>query len=198
MNNWTPIVVIVAIAIFATGIAAVVKNYSKNSLLPQYSILPQASTGESNINKTAVVDVTLTPTVTVAKKGEDVEFSITASVNETRVAAVETVFDYDPDIVQIVSVNAGQLFTQPQILANVIDTQKHQLSFAVGTLMPALGGGEIARIKATIKNSTSQTVPIKFNRTATKIALLGQNKSVRFSQSQTLVNFVETPLTLLP
>lgn len=102
-------------------------------------------------------------------------------------AGIEGNFNFNNQQLEIISLEPGNLFQNPEILTENINSSG-TINYTIGTLNPIKAQGELMRIKAKILKD--YTVPaLRINQTTTKIAFLDINTKQPFTESETAINF---------
>lgn len=142
--------------------------------------------------------LTLTPQDTQAAVGDQVTYTVSINPAGNQVVGVETYLMYDTDMLSNITLAPGTFFAQPEELLNFVDTSQGKISYALGTLTPQLGEGQVFTITATLTAAPLERGKVLwFDQNNTKVALFGPDGKERFDESQTKILYNEIPISVL-
>lgn len=144
-------------------------------------------------------ELTLLPEVTQVSVGDQVVFTVSITAGTNQVIGTETYLNFKPDVLTNVRLAPGDLFNDPEELLKVIDPVQGKISYALGTLTPKAGNGQVFKISADLIASptTTQNV-LTFDQQNTKVALMSADGQTRYDEQQIKVIFKEVPISVLP
>ncbi len=188
-----------ALMIFITLVVLVGGTVFLNKQLIKQPSLPTPNNQlEQTLETIVKPTLTLMPQNTQVRVGDRVVYSVRIDSVGNQVVGVETYFTYNPDILTNIAVNPSDFFTKADELLNYTDPVQGKISYALGTLTPQSGAGEVFTITATVVATPDAGESIiAFDQNNTKVALLGPDGNTRFDESQTQVQYKEVPLSVL-
>lgn len=190
MKIWLPITLLIVALIIAGGVALIGQKTSIT--------IPKLPLSSPVVPETVQAKLSLVPATAQIRPGDKTMLSVNVSSTNSNVIGIETYFQYDPQVLTILSLKPGPVLPNPEILLNSIDETTGTITYALGTRQPSSGNGVLFTIEVQAKKATPGTkFPLSLNQQKTKLALETANHSKRFSQEQTVVIFEEKPLSVL-
>lgn len=192
MKNWTVIAFVVVIVILG-GLFIVAGPTSfapkKTATTPSNVLVTQEET-------LGAVSATLSliPTYASAQVGQESMYSMQLQ-SSTQVVGVESHLTFDPSKVEIVSITPGALFSQPEILNNIVDKNVGKIDYALGSFTPVAANGEVAQIVVKPLVPFSGNL-LMFNKSTTKVALFDAVGPRPYGESEITVDFIEQPISV--
>lgn len=112
-----------------------------------------------------------------AKAGSVVSVPVQIDTGQNTVSAVQLVINYDPKVLENVSLSVGQFLPQVTVLQNKIDVDKGVVNYALGSLRPQKGNGELVVFRARVKSSAPKQTEITLGE-GTEAAAIGERGNV--------------------
>lgn len=195
MKIWPIASIITVVLVVTVGLLVVLPQ--TNWILPKPS--PTAQPGIPKPIVTMPTQVTLAPQVAEVKVGSTAIYAIYVEAGNLKVQGVETVLTYDPNSLEVISVEPGPFFTQPDILRKSIDAKNGKVAFALGSLQAASGNSPVFIVQVKTKLATAGgSGGLKIDKANTKIALVSADTKTHYMEEETVATFNEKPLTILP
>ncbi len=197
MKLWIPLTFILVAAILVGG-----TYYALNkSVSPPPNIVKKTLPVPQTKDSVPLVraKLMLEPEITSIRPGEEVNYVVRIDAGNAFIVGAETYFNYDPNLISVESLEPGPVFTKPEILAQSIDPNSGKITYAVGTFTPSSGKGIVFKIKVKgVTASPSIQSLLSFDRDKTKIALVSEDGSKRYSETETNLEFAENQLLVQP
>lgn len=196
MKLMTPITLIIIASVIALGAFFVTKNSINNQpVVPAQNVeVPQTPQLE-----TVQVSLNLNPEFTTLSVGNAVSFAVNINTYDLSTSGVQSEFTYDPNVLEIETIEPGPFLIQPAVLIKSIDPKSGKISYALGSLQYSSGSGTLFTIHA---KAIGQTAPLKnplsFVKANTKVGLAARTKDKRYSEAETAIIFSEGTVSISP
>lgn len=153
-NSWTTPILSATVILLATLFVDPLKSFTANpapSQPPQNQAQIEAPVKTIQTIKDAVL--TTTPPTLTLSTGQDKSIVVNIVSPSGKVTGSELHLNYDPDIVSVKEISAGDFLPSPLRLAKQINNQKGEVVYTIGTLQPTGGSGTLAKILITTKDT---------------------------------------------
>jgi hypothetical protein len=169
-----------ALAIILVVVFAYQLIQKRNSVSTPVKSNPQAT---NNITTTSTLKID--PVSISLKVGEEKKLSVILD-SSNDVSGVQLVASYDPNVISVKEITAGDFMVEPSILLQEIDNSSGRANFAVGTFKPKSGSGKAVMITVVGKSKGKASL----NLTGSKVAVSQHelNDLKETSDSQITIN----------
>lgn len=111
-----------------------------------------------NDSKTTL-ELSLVPPSGTVRAGETFSVSVNANT-QTEILVVDLYLKYDPKNLTFISIQPGDIFTNPLLFKTTIDRQTGSIFYALGSITPSRLEGAVATIVFQAKNPSTTTLAI--------------------------------------
>src|SRR3989344_4639901 len=144
-HNWTtPILSAVAI-LLATVVVSPLQKITTSPTLPQRQTTIAATT-IAPLQSQKDADLTTTPATLTLSVSQEKTILLNIASPKNKVTGSEIHLKFNPEVISIKEISAGDFLANPLRLAKQIDNQKGEVVYTIGTLKPSAGSGILANV----------------------------------------------------
>lgn len=93
------------------------------------------------------LDLSFEPGLANPHLGENFEVKVLIDSKNKHLVGADLVIEYFPDYLEVLNLNPGEIFTNPQILKEEINQEKGEIHYSLGSFQPATGSGSLMSIQ---------------------------------------------------
>ncbi len=171
-----------------TGLLIFSKKQNTVTTISNNSLVTPTPTPQIPVNKQTLLFLS-TPIGQIVI-GSTVQIPILVSTasglgQNNKLSALQFNLNFDPKVLQVQDLVAGDFFTSPTVLLKTIDNQKGQISYALGSLNSQSGNKTLATLSVKLISASSQT-QISFSQVKAADVNQGSNNVIKETKGLTL------------